>query len=53
MRVRLHWTINGHEDHADLEGTNDEEINSQIEDVMKRRGLNGEKHNLWTRTLDI
>lgn len=55
MKVKMHWTVNDFEDSLILafeDGTSDEDIKKELDGQLSKRGLDADKHNVWTQDLE-
>ena len=51
MKVEIHYEINDYEDFYVLEGDNFEDIQKLNAIEMKRRGLDADKNNCWSKII--
>jgi hypothetical protein len=53
MKERIHWSIGDWEDSIVIEGETEEELNEEADYVVKSRGLDIEKNNLWSEKIIV
>jgi hypothetical protein len=51
MKEKIHWSIGDWEDSIVIEGETEEELNEEADYVVKSRGLDVEKNNLWSEKI--
>lgn len=51
MKFRIHWTVDGDDDFADIIGDTVKELQDKAESIRIVRGLDHEKNNMWSEEI--